>query len=139
MEGLRTGPGWDDDASMGTAKFILTYMTNHKDAYAQEVWRSLKDSREVAPREIQQGKRVRKYTRTVTSYNNFLRNYWEPLIKMKMVVATRKERSDAGPTMKPWERKFYKLAANAKTDNRWNNIQKAYRLSRGWGTKEEMY
>lgn len=115
---------------MGTARFIFKYLSEHKDGYAQEIWRQLKLAREQSPRKP--GKKNYKGKRTVTSYSNFLCNYWEPLIKMKMITYTRRVVGKGGPSEKPWPCKYYKLPPGAEFDHRWNNVQKAYREFRGW-------
>lgn len=131
MTGVRTGPGWDDPSTISTGRFIFEYLSEHKDGYAQEIWRQLKIAREQSVRVHKPGERKRG-KRAVTSYSNFLCNYWEPLIKMKMIVYSRRVAGTAGPANKPWACRYYKLPPGTEFDPRWNNIQKAYNQFKGW-------
>jgi hypothetical protein len=100
--------GWRSPFIYPTSLFIRDYLLEHKEAYAQQIWRALREQR----------KKLNIY---YGSYNSFWVNYFRNLIALGLIEEVRRETSARGLK----KRKYFRIKPGYEDDPRWINIQKA--------------
>ncbi len=114
----RVKRGW----LLPTGIFIRDYLREHKQGYAQEIWRSLKKKR---------GKGI--YT---GSYQSFRVNYIYVLKKLGLIMPVKRERA---PRPEWFPRTYYSIVPSREEDPAWRHPQIALDPRRGGPTYRRKY